>query len=155
MNKFAKLLASSFAAAAIFNAVPAAAQFQVYEDYEPAEEVVEMTFVKVDEGQFETYLEGLASTWVAANQIQKDLGYITDFKIFGVPYGDNSVNLVLMITFPSDEMLAPSKERYLAFLEAYGEANIEQGNTTVLELYNNIREIQGTYLMREVNLLEN
>lgn len=152
MHGFTKLIAGSMVAASLAIAAPAAAQMEVYEDYEPSQEVVEMTLVKVDEGQFETYLEGLKGTWVAANQIQKDLGYIKDFAIYGVPYGENQFNMVLVISFPSTEMIAPSKERYLAFLEAYGKANIDRSNTTVLELYNKIRKIQGTYMLREVNL---
>ncbi len=152
MSRIMKAAAFSIAAMGLAVSTPAAAQLQVYEDYEPSEQVVEMTFVKVEEGQFDTYLEGLRSTWVAANKIQKELGYIADFGIYGVPYGDNDVNMVLVVVFPSSEMLAPSKERYMAFLDAYGKANIEQGNKTVLELYNKIRKIQGTYLLREVVL---
>lgn len=154
MNALFKTFAGGLAAATIALASPAAAQMEVYEDYEPSEEVIEMTMVKVDEGQFETYLEGLKSTWVAANEIQKELGYISDYGIYGVPYGENEFNLVLVIVFPSDEMLAPSKERYLKFLEAYGKANIDQGNKTVLELYNKIRSIQAVYMLREVKMLK-
>lgn len=153
MNAFVKTIGCSIAAAALAASTPAAAQMEVYENYEPSEEVVEMTLVKIDEGQFETYLEGLKSTWVAANQVQKDLGYIKDFAIYGVPYGENDFNMVLVISFPSTEMIGPSKERYMAFLEAYGEANLDQANETVLELYNKIRKIQGTYMLREVNLI--
>lgn len=151
---FLKSAAIACAASALAIATPAAAQMQVYEDYEPAEGVTELTFVKVDEGQFETYLEGLKSTWVAANKIQQELGYISSFAIYGVPYGENEFNMVLRVTYPSSDALTPSKERYLAFLEAYGQANIDQGNKTVLELYNKIRKIQATYIMREIKMIE-
>ncbi len=154
MTRLGKAVACSLAAATLAIATPAAAQMELYEDYAPSDEVVEMTLVKVDSGQFETYLEGLRSTWVAANQVQKDLGYIRDFGIYGVPYGEDEFNLVLVVIFTNTEMIAPSKERYMAFLDAYGKANIEQGNTTVLELYNKIRKIQGTYMLREVNLID-
>ena len=154
MNAFAKTVASGIAAAVLALASPAAAQMEVYENYEPSDEVIEMTLVKVDSGQFETYLAGLKSTWVAANKVQKDLGYVKDFAIYGVPYGENHFNLVLVVVFPSTEMIGPSKERYMAFLEAYGKANIDRGNTTVLELYNKIRKIQATYMLREVKLID-
>lgn len=154
MKAFTKTILGSIAAASLTVASPAMAQMEVYEDYEPSEEVIELTFVKVDEGQFETYLEGLKSTWVAANEIQKELGYVSSYGIYGVPYGENDFNMVLRVTFPNTAMIGPSKERYMAFLEAYGKANIDQGNTTVLELYNNIREIQGTYLLRGVEMSE-
>lgn len=154
MNALFRTLAGGLAAATIALASPAAAQMEVYEDYAPSEEVVEMTMVKVDEGQFETYIEGLKSTWVAANEIQKELGHIKDYAIYGVPYGENEFNLVLVISFPNTEMLAPSKQRYLEFLDAYGKANIDRGSKTVLDLYNKIRTIQGTYMLREIKLLK-
>lgn len=134
-------------------ALPASAQMNLYENYQPAEEVTELTFVKVDEGQFETYLEGLKSTWIAANEAQKQLGYVSSYGIYGVPYGENEFNMVLQVTFPNTDMIGPSKERYMAFLDAYGKANIDTSNTTVLEVYNNIRTIQGTYLLRKVEMI--
>jgi len=156
MENFVKNLAISFAvgvaATTLTMAAPAAAQMQIYEDYEPSEEVLEMTLVKVDQGQLDTYLEGLKSTWVAANEVQKELGYIEDYGIWGVPYGEGMFNLVLTVRFPSTEMIGPSRERYMAFLDAYGKANIDQGNQTVLELYNEIREIQGVYMLRQIEM---
>jgi len=154
MKTFFKTIAAAGAAATLALASPAAAQMEIYQDYEPGEEVIELTMVKVDEGQFDTYLEGLKSTWVAANEIQKELGYISSYGIYGVPYGENEFNLILRISFPSTEMIGPSKERYMAFLEAYGKANIDKGNTKVLELYNKIRKIQATYMLREVKLMD-
>ncbi|MFO6447909.1 hypothetical protein ACLBKU_12260 [Erythrobacter sp. NE805] len=151
MSRLTKMIECGIAAAALAFAAPAFAQAaEVYKDYTPAEEVVEMTLVKVDEGQADTYLGGLRKTWAAANEVQKQLGYIKDYGIYGVPYGDNEFNIVLIIVFPNTEAVGPSKERYLKFLEAYGKANIDAGNKTQIELYNKIRQIQGTYLLREV-----
>lgn len=153
MMKFKTILAAAAAAIALPMAAPAAAQMEIYENWEPAEEVTELTFVQVDQGQEEVYVEGLKSTWVAANKIQQEQGVITSFSIYMVPYKED-YNMVLRVTFPSGEMLQPNKERYLAFLEAFGKANIDQGNETVLELYNKIRKIQSTALLREVKLLD-
>ena len=52
----------------------------------------------------------------------------------------------------STDDIAPNRERYDEFLEAYGQANIDKGNETVLELYNEIRRIQGNYLLRKIDL---
>lgn len=152
MNAIFKTIGGSIAAATLTMAVPAAAQMEVYEDYQPAEEVIELTFVKVDEGQFDTYLEGLKTTWVAANEVQKQLGYISSYGIYGVPYGENEFNMILRVTFPNTEMMGPSKARYMKFMEEYGKSNLDQSNKTVLDLYNQIRTIQGTYMLREVKL---
>ena len=134
-------------------AAPAAAQMEIYENWEPAEEVTELTFVKVEEGREEDYVEGLKSTWVAANKIQQEQGVISGFSIYMVPYKDD-YNMILRVTFPNGEMMQPSKERYMAFLEAYGKANIEKGNETVLKIYNEIREIQSVAMLREVKLID-
>ncbi len=154
MNIFSRTIAGGIAAATLAVASPAAAQMEVYKDYEPSNEVIELTMVKVEEGQFETYLEGRKSTWIAANEIQKQQGVISGYGIYGVPYGENDFNLVLRVTYPSTEMLAPSKKRYMEFLGAYGKADIDQGNKTVLDLYNKIRTIQATYMLREVRMLK-
>ena len=152
MKAMMKTISGGLAAATLALAVPAAAQMELYEDYMPADEVVELTFVKVDEGQLETYLEGLKSTWVAANELQKKLGYVSSYAIYAVPYGDNEVNMVLRVSFPNTEMLGPNKARYMKFLDEYGKTKIDQSNKTVLELYNRIRKIQGTYILREMKL---
>ena len=57
---------------------PAAAEFEIYKDYDVSTSVWEMTTVKVEQGQFENYLEGLKSTWIGANDVAKKLGQIED-----------------------------------------------------------------------------
>ncbi|MEL7198253.1 MAG: hypothetical protein AAGL10_08055 [Pseudomonadota bacterium] len=153
MTKMKTMLAAATMAITVSMAAPAAAQMEIYENWEPAESVTELTFLKVDDGQEETYVEGLKSTWVAANKIQQEQGVISSFAIYTVPYKEE-YNMILRVTFPSGEMLMPNKERYMKFLEAFGKANIDQGNETVLNLYNKIRKIQSVTVMREVILLD-
>lgn len=143
----------SFASAMILGlcAMPASAQLEEWKDYEVSDAVWQMTTVTVDSGQLETYLEGLKSTWIGANKVAKQLGQIEDYHIYvNEAPAAGAFDLVLMIKLPSTEMMGPSKQRYDAFLDAYGKANIDKGNETVLKLYNQIREIQGVYLLREV-----
>ena len=130
---------------------PASAEMQLYKDYEPSPQVVEMTTVQVDDGQFETYLEGLKSTWIASNEVAKKLGIIKDYHIYwnAAPTA-GTFDLVLEIVYPSVDDWAGSKANYMKFLDAYGKANIDQGDETVRKLYNNIRQIKGTYVLREV-----
>ncbi len=152
MKTILKSAGFACAAAAMAFAAPAAAEINVYEDYTPSDEVVEMTTVKVDEGQFETYLEGLMGTWVAANKVAKELGHIKNYAIWAVPYGDNDVNLILTVTYPTTAHTGPSKERYDEFMAKWSEEQIEASNKQVLELYNKIRKIQGTYVLRRIEL---
>ena len=98
MIKLKTLAAAAVMAATLPMAVPAAAQMEIYENYEPAEGVTELTFVKVEEGQEENYVEGLKSTWVAANKIQQEQGVISSFGIYSVPYKDD-YNMILRGSF--------------------------------------------------------
>ena len=148
---FRNLTLSLVAASTFALATPAAAEMEFYEDYEPAEGLVEMTTITVEEGQFETYLEGLRSTWIGSNEVAKELGLIEDYRIYSnLSPTDDTFDLVLVITYPSVATWAGSREDYMRFVDAYGKANIDQGNETVLKLYNQIREITGTYLLREI-----
>lgn len=151
-----KLLIGSIAAALAVTtiATPAHAQFREYEDYQFSDSLIEMTTVRVDPGRFETYLEGLNSTWVAANNVARDLGHIQDYGIYvNQAPGAGDFHILLVIQFHGD-MMQPSRERYDAFMNAWGRANQDRSNQTVINLYNEIREIQGTYLVREVEMVE-
>lgn len=153
MIKLKNALAAAAVAIALPMAVPAAAQMQIYKDYEPAEGLTELTFVEVEQGQEEVYLEGLKSTWVAANKIQKEQGVISSFAIYTVPYKDD-YNMVLRVSFPSGEMLQPNKERYMKFMDAFGKTKMDEGNEKVLKLYNKIRKIKSVTVMREINFID-
>ena len=152
MNMIKTIGMTLVAGSALAMATPAAAQLRVWEDYTPQEEVVELTYVKVDEGQLDTYLEGLKETWVKSNEIGKSLGQISSYGIYTVPYGANEVNLVLRITYPNMTVLNADKERFDAFMAAWGRENMESSNRTVIDLYNKIRKIKGTYLLREIEM---
>jgi hypothetical protein len=152
MNGIFKSIAITAATTCLALSAPAAAQLKVWKDYTPQDTVVELTYVKVNEGQLDFYLEGLKSTWVKANEVSKKLGQITDYGIYVVPYGQNNVNLVLRINYPNMAELDADKAKYDEFMAAWGESNMESSNKTVRELYNNIREIKGTYILREIKM---
>src|SRR6056297_2747678 len=132
---------------------PAAAQLQVWEDYEVSDEVWSVTMVKLDPGTQGIYLEGLKSTWIAANEVAKSLGHIEDYSIYAnQAVASGAFDLMLVIKMPNTASMAPSRERYDAFMEAWGKENQDASNEKVLELYNEIREIQGEYHLREITV---
>ena len=134
-------------------ATPASAQLQVWEDYEASDSVWLVTHVDLDPGTMGIYLEGLKSTWMAANEVAKELGQIKDYAIYANQFGSqDDFDLLLVIQMESTDDIAPNRERYMEFLEEYGKANIDQANETVLELYNKIRRIQGNYLLRKIEV---
>ena len=128
-------------------AAPAAAQLQVWEDYDISDAAWSVTMVKLDPGTQDIYLEGLKSTWVAANEVAKSLGHIEDYAIYAnQAVASGAFDLLLVMKMPNTAALAPSRERYNEFMEAWGQENMDASNEKVLELYNEIREIQGEYL---------
>lgn len=132
---------------------PASAQLQPWEDYETSDSVWLVTHVDLDPGAFGIYLEGLKSTWIAANEVAKELGQIQDYAIYANQFGSSDdFDLVLVVQLEGTGDIAPNRERYEKFLEAYGQANIDKANDTVLELYNKIRRIQGNYLLRKITV---
>jgi hypothetical protein len=132
---------------------PASAQLQPWEDYEASDSVWIVTHVDLDPGTFGIYLEGLRSTWIAANDVAKELGQIKDYAIYANQFGGaDEFDLILVVEMESTDDIAPNRQRYEEFLEAYGQANIDEANETVLELYNKIRRIQGNYLLRKIDV---
>ena len=151
MRRFGLATVATFGLA--FLATPASAQLQPWEDYEASDSVWVITHVDLDPGTFGIYLEGLKSTWIAANEVAKELGQIEDYAIYSNQYGaDEDFDLILVVQMASTADLAPNRARYDEFMEAYGKANIDKANETVLELYNKIRRIKGTYLLRKIEV---
>ena len=146
-------LAASMVLALTMFTTPASAQLQPWEDYEASDSVWIVTHVDLDPGTLGIYLEGLKATWIAANEVAKELGQIKDYAIYSNQFGGaDDFDLLLVVEMESTDDIAPNRERYDEFLEAYGQANIDKGNETVLELYNEIRRIQGNYLLRRIDV---
>ncbi len=138
------LIAISFASSA-------SAQLKLWEDYEPSDAYWSVTTVKLEPGTFDIYLEGLKGTWVAANEVAKELGHVEDYAIYAnQAVASGAFDLMLVIKYPNSDSMGPDRERYNEFMEAWGQENMDNSNETVLELYNEIREIQGEYVIREI-----
>ena len=134
-------------------ATPASAQLQVWEDYEASDSVWIVTHVDLDPGTMGIYLEGLKATWIAGNEVAKQLGQIKDYAIYSNQFGAaDEFDLVLVVEMESTDDIAPNRQRYEAFLDAWGQANIDMSNEKVLELYNKIRRNKGTYMLRKIDV---
>ena len=78
-----------------------------------------MTHVDLDPGTMGIYLEGLKSTWIAANEVAKELGQIKDYGIYVNQFGGaDEFDLVLVIEMESTDDIAPNRERYNEFLRS-------------------------------------
>jgi hypothetical protein len=130
----------------------ASADLEPWTDYEMSEGVSNVTTVKVDSNMIDKYLEGLRSSWVPANKVLMEQGRIKDYGIYvsELPNGGD-FNVILVVRFDSAADLQPAKDKYEAFMKAWGEENQEKSDKIVLT-YPDIRTITGEYLFREITL---
>ena len=146
-----KILFMSFATLLVSGAT--FADLTPFTDYDVSDAVWSITTVKVDPNMDDAYLEGIERTWAASNKVAQDLGQIESYSIFRsmVPQSGD-FNLLLVVKFADTEDLAPSKERYDAFMKVWGEQRNREVTEYAQQNYPAMREITGAYLMREVTL---
>ena len=139
--------------ALMFLASPVFADLEPWTDYEVSDAVWLVTTVKVDANMGDAYLEGIKQTWAASNEVSKELGQIEEYSIFRSDLENSgSFNLLLVIKFANTADLAPNKERYEAFIEAWGQANADASTDYAQKNYPGMRELTGEYMMREITL---
>lgn len=126
------------------------AELEIFKDYDVGESISSMTTIKVDANMGDVYLEGLRETWVASNEVAKDLGHIEDYHIYLSQLPESGdFNLVLIVEYKSLKDLEPSKARYKAFMKKWGE-EAEERNRKISKTYPNVRTITGEYLLRSL-----
>ena len=128
----------------------ASAQLEPWNDYEVSDSVWNVTTIKVHANMIDDYLEGIEQSWVGSNEVAKKLGQIEDYWVYlsDLPLSGD-FNVLLVVKFKASADLAPSKERYAAFMKEWGEAR-EQRNRELTKNYPGMREITGEYQLRRV-----
>jgi hypothetical protein len=62
--------------------------------------VTAVTYIKVEYGHFEEYIDWLNSTWKPTMEATKKAGLIIDYKVFSAtPKSPDQPNIILMITY--------------------------------------------------------
>lgn len=133
--------------------VVAFADLEPYKDYDVSDAVWSVTTVRVDANMGDAYLEGLKNTWASGNKVAQELGQIESWAIFrsDLPQSGD-FNLLLVVKFANTSDLAPNKERYDAFMKAFGEERTQETTDYAQKNYPGMRELTGQYLMREITL---
>ena len=127
-------------------------RLEVYQDYDLGTEITVMTTVKIDANMEDIYLAGLRSSWVKAVSIQKELGFIKDWKILASDLPQSGeFNMILMVMFDGAADLEPSKKKYTAFMKKWSEEARKKMNQ-ISAKYPEVRTITGEYRMREIIL---
>ncbi|MEW6999168.1 hypothetical protein AADZ86_15895 [Colwelliaceae bacterium BS250] len=125
-------------------------RLEIFKDYDLGEEILSVTTVKVDPNMEDVYLAGLTKSWIKAVKLQKELGYIKDWKIWASELPQSGdFNLVLTVTFASSADLDPNKDKYNAFMKKWGEENQKVSEETSAT-YPDVRELTGEYRLRQV-----
>ncbi|PMG31910.1 hypothetical protein BCU94_06980 [Shewanella sp. 10N.286.52.C2] len=131
-------------------AVSSQAELEIYKDYDIGKEVTSMTTVRIDPNMEDVYLEGLRESWVKAVRLQKELGYIKDWKIFASELPQSGeFNMVLMVMFENSADLEPNQEKYKNFMKSWGQAN-QDNSRKITKTYPNVRTLTGEYRLREI-----
>lgn len=131
----------------------ALADLEIYKDYDVSESFWSVQTIKVKSNMIDAYLEGIKKTWMSGCAVSKSLGQIEDCKIFVSDLPDSGdFNVLLLTKFKNDEMAAPNKARYDAFVSKFGAAQIKSTTEQAQRDYPAMREITGDYRLREVTL---
>ena len=116
------------------------------------QELIDLIAMKRGLAGTDAYLEGIRDTWVASNELAKELGHIEDYAIYGSQLpASGDFNLLLVIKFADTEDLAPSKQRYNEFMEKWSDEQ-EKRSEELVKNYPAMRDITGSYLMREITM---
>ncbi|KRO95148.1 MAG: hypothetical protein ABS24_06190 [SAR92 bacterium BACL26 MAG-121220-bin70] len=125
---------------------------EVYEDYTPSEEHIQLTVVAVEPNYLDDYLVNLNRTWVKGMEIQKKLGYIEDYSVY-TSDSANSPNVWLTITYKNMGAMQPSEKKYNAinkeWLKLYGDNEDEIDG--ISKGYEEIRTMVDSQIINKVN----
>jgi len=124
---------------------------EIWVDYEPSEQVTEMTVVKVKAGSEDDYLMGIKSTWVDACELQKELGHIVGCSVYTANTAGTDPNVFLTITYKNLASMGPNKEKYEEFTTAWREKISESDQESIAGGYDSIREIVDLVVLTKVN----
>ena len=114
---------------------------------EPAPGVTELTVIKVKANYIGDYMDGIEKTWVASNQIAKDMGLIVDY---GVYIGNNNY-VYLTVQHESYASMNPwSEDVQKEFQEKYRKIISEDDGTSLSQSYEDIREIVRVEMINQI-----
>ena len=124
---------------------------ELYKDYEPSEQFIQLTVVAVEPNYLDNYIVNLKKTWVRAMDIQKELGYVVDYGVF-TSDNANSPNVWLTITYENMAAMQPSEEKYNKVNEVLAERyqETEDQLDEIAKGYEEIRKMVDNQIINRV-----
>jgi hypothetical protein len=112
--------------------------------------VTEVTYLKIEYGYLDEYVDWLNSTWKPLNEAKKKAGLIIDFRVFTArPRRPEEPNVIFFITYPNMAAFDRRSEEDAIAVEMIGSAK-EQDEARIAR--NAYRTRLGTELIREIIL---
>jgi hypothetical protein len=112
--------------------------------------VTEVTYLHIEYGHFDEYVDWLNSTWKPLNEAKKKAGLIIDYKVFTArPKKPEEPNVIFMITYPNMAAFDRRVEENAVAVEMIGSAKEQDAARIARSAY---RKRLGTELIREVIL---
>jgi hypothetical protein len=112
--------------------------------------VTQVTYLKIEYGHFDEYVEWLNSTWKPLNEAKKKAGLIVDYRVYTAsPRKPEEPNVIFMITYPNMAALDRRAEEDAIAAEMIGTAKEQDAARIARSAY---RKRLGTELIREVIL---
>jgi len=127
--------------------LPANAQVGVTYNEGP---VTAVTYLKIEYGHFDEYVEWLNSTWKPLNEAKKKKGLIVDFKVYTArAKTPEEPNVIFMITYPNMAGLDLRAEEDAIAIEMIGSTKNQNKARVDRSAY---RKNLGSELIREIIL---
>ena len=127
--------------------IPANAQLGTTYDEGP---VTEVTYLNIEYGHFDDYVDWLNATWKPLNEAKKKAGLIVGYKVFTArPKKPDEPNVIFMITYPDMAAFDRRVEENALALDMIGTAKEQDAARIARSAY---RKRLGTELIREVIL---
>ena len=128
------------------------ADAEIYKDYEPSEQHIQLTVIAVESNYLDDYLVNLNKTWVRSMEVMKELGYIVDYGVYTSDSANNP-NVWLTITYENMAAMQPNEEQYNKvndiLAERYSESEDEL--LTISKGYEEIRKMVDNQIINKVN----
>ena len=124
---------------------------EIWEDYSLSEEVIEHTVIAVQGNYLDDYLVRLERTWVRSMEVQKELGYVTDYTIL-VSTAADSPNVWLNVEYPNMAAYQPNEEKWNKVNEILAEryADDDDELDTIAKGYEEIRTMMDHQVVHKV-----
>ena len=132
------------------------ASAEIYEDFTPSQEPMELTVVAVQPNYVDTYLTNLNRTWVRAMNVQKKLGYVEDFNVWTSLSVADTPNVWITVQYKDLASMQQTEEKNKA-VEAelekmYGDNEVELEE--ISKGYEEIRQMIDHAIIHRVDFKE-